>query len=76
MLRVLWNSKSGMIANQEKLDAISNNLANANTSGYKRVSVSFQDTMSETLRRKGYPITTNDERARDPYTGTGVKTSA
>ena len=51
MLRVLWNSKSGMIANQEKLDAISNNLANVNTNGYKRVTVSFQDTMSETLRR-------------------------
>ncbi|NLM35437.1 MAG: flagellar basal body rod protein FlgG [Clostridiales bacterium] len=75
MLRVLWNSKSGMIANQEKLDAISNNLANVNTNGYKRVTVSFQDTMSETLRREGYPITTNGERAQDPYTGTGVKTT-
>lgn len=75
MLRVLWNSKSGMIANQEKLDAISNNLANVNTNGYKRVSVNFQDTMKETLRREGYPITSNGERAQDPYTGTGVKTS-
>ncbi|NLP28085.1 MAG: flagellar basal body rod protein FlgG [Clostridia bacterium] len=75
MLRVLWNSKSGMIANQEKLDSISNNLANANTSGYKRVSVSFQDTMSETLRREGYPITVNGERGQDPFTGTGVKAS-
>ncbi|NLZ48089.1 MAG: flagellar basal body rod protein FlgG [Clostridiales bacterium] len=75
MLRVLWNSRSGMIANQEKLDAISNNLANVNTNGYKRVTVSFQDTMSETLRREGYPVSQNAERAQDPYTGTGVKTS-
>lgn len=76
MLRVLWNSKSTMMANQEKLDAISNNLANVNTDGYKKVSVSFQDLMSETLNRKGYPVTANGERGQDPFTGTGVKTSA
>lgn len=76
MLRVLWNSKSTMMANQEKLDAISNNLANANTDGYKRVTVSFQDLMSETLNRSGYPVTPNGERAQDPHTGSGVKTTS
>jgi flagellar basal-body rod protein FlgG len=64
-----------MMANQEKLDVISNNLANANTDGYKRVSVSFQDLMSETLNRTGLPISENGERSQDPFTGTGVKTS-
>ncbi|WP_163193193.1 flagellar hook-basal body complex protein [Clostridium thermarum] len=76
MLRTLWNSKSAMIANQEKLDSISNNLANANTDGYKRITVSFQDLMSETLNRKGVPISDNEERSQDPFTGTGVKTAA
>ncbi|WP_139904206.1 flagellar hook-basal body complex protein [Clostridium thermarum] len=76
MLRTLWNSKSAMMANQEKLDSISNNLANANTDGYKRITVSFQDLMSETLNRNGVPISDNEERSQDPFTGTGVKTSA
>lgn len=75
MLRILWNSKSAMIANQEKLDTISNNLANANTDGYKRVSVSFQDLVSETLSRQGYPTGNNTNNAKQQYTGTGVKTS-
>jgi flagellar basal-body rod protein FlgG len=65
-----------MMANQEKLDTISNNLANVNTDGYKKVSVSFQDLMSETLNRTGYPVTENGERVQDPFTGSGVKTSA
>lgn len=73
MLRILWNSKSAMVANQEKLDVISHNLANVNTDGYKRVEVSFQDLMTETLNRNGYPISENGER--EPFTGTGVKTS-
>lgn len=75
MLRILWNSKSTMIANQEKLDAISNNLANANTDGYKRVTVSFQDLVSETLNRKGYPVSDNNGNSKQQFTGTGVKTT-
>jgi flagellar basal-body rod protein FlgG len=74
MLRILWNSRSAMIANQEKLDSISNNLANVNTDGYKRVEVSFQDLMYESLDRTGYPVTDNPNRANAPFTGTGVKT--
>jgi flagellar basal-body rod protein FlgG len=36
MMRSLWISKTGMEAQQTQLDAISNNLANAATNGYKR----------------------------------------
>lgn len=68
MFRVLWNGKSAMMANQEKLDAISNNLANSGTDGYKSVDVSFKDLMTETLERKGYPTNNNEA-----YTGTGVR---
>lgn len=75
MLRILWNSKSGMIAHQEKLDCISNNLVNVNTNGYKKVDSSFSDLVYETLNRKGYPITKNNNRINDPYNGTGVKSN-
>jgi flagellar basal-body rod protein FlgG len=75
MLRILWNSKSAMIANQDKLDSISNNLANANTDGYKRIDVSFKDLMYESLERNGYPISENENRENEPFTGSGVRTS-
>lgn len=74
MFRVLWNSTSGMMASQNKLDAISNNLANVDTEGYKRVTVNFKDLVYETLNRQGYPISENNNRAQEPFTGTGVRT--
>lgn len=70
MLRTLWTAKSGMNANQDKLDAISNNISNANTMGYKKVEVGFKDLLSESLDKLGNPI--ND---KDSIIGTGTKTS-
>lgn len=70
MLRTFWNSKSSMIATQEKLDAISNNIANIGTTGYKKVDVQFKDLYMESLDRLGVPLNNNDE-----IMGTGVKTS-
>ena len=72
MLRILYNGRSAMMAQQEKLDSISNNLANVNTEGYKRVDVSFKDLVYETLKRDGYPTTGNNA---EPLNGTGVKAS-
>ena len=72
MLRVLWSGRSAMYAQQEKLDAISNNIANVNTEGYKREDVSFQDLMYETLDRKGYPV--SEGQSKNLINGTGVKT--
>lgn len=70
MLTTLWAGKSGMMANQNKLDAISNNIANSTTTGYKRVEVGFQDLMQASLDRNGVPL--NDKTAS---VGTGVKTT-
>lgn len=70
MLRTLWTAKTGMNANQEKLDVISNNLANANTTGYKKIDVGFKDLLSESLDRLGNPL--NDDEAT---IGTGTKAS-
>lgn len=73
MLRALDASKSGMMAMQDKLDAISNNIANVNTQGYKRVDVSFQDLVYQTLNKKGYPVTT--AAANTSLAGVGVKST-
>lgn len=60
MYRILSTSKSGMNAYQSKIDAISNNLANSTTTGYKKVDVGFQDLMTETLNRRGYRTNTEN----------------
>ncbi|MCY6354025.1 flagellar hook-basal body complex protein [Clostridium sp. ZS2-4] len=75
MIRSIWNSRSGMSAQMEKLDAISNNLSNVNTSGYKRIDVSFQSLVQETLKRDGYPVNDGVSDKDAPFTGTGVKTN-
>jgi flagellar basal-body rod protein FlgG len=53
MMRSLWTSKTGMEAQQSQLDAISNNLANVSTNGYKRSHVVFEDLMYQNLRQAG-----------------------
>lgn len=42
MLRGLYTGWTGMVNEQKRLDVISNNLANADTLGYKQESVSSQ----------------------------------
>ncbi|MDT8716635.1 flagellar basal body rod protein FlgG [Clostridium sp. 19966] len=73
MLTIFWNSRSSMTANQEKMDAISNNIANSETDGYKRETVSFKDLVYDTFKKNGYAVTDNTTRGQDPFTGTGVR---
>lgn len=51
MMRALWTAGSGMIAQQLNVDVISNNLANVNTTGYKKERAEFKDLLYETLDR-------------------------
>jgi len=53
MIRSLWIAKTGMEAQQVALDAISNNLANTATNGYKRSHAVFEDLMYQNLRQVG-----------------------
>ncbi|MBP2031401.1 flagellar basal-body rod protein FlgG [Clostridium algifaecis] len=73
MLRAIWNSVSAMNAQQNKLDSISNNIANASTVGYKSEDVNFQDLMYETLNRAGYPV--NSSATTPLISGDGTKTT-
>ncbi|EGO87507.1 flagellar basal body rod protein FlgG [Clostridium botulinum C] len=73
MLRSIWNSRSGMSAEMDKLDAISNNMANSTTVGYKRVDVKFNDLMQENLDRLGYPVSKGQGKLQ--VTGGGVKST-
>ncbi|MFC1886502.1 flagellar basal-body rod protein FlgG [Thermodesulfobacteriota bacterium] len=53
MLRTLSIAASGMQAQALNIDVISNNLANVNTSGFKRSRADFQDLLYQTLRPAG-----------------------
>jgi len=53
MIRALMASASGMQAQQMNVDTIANNLANVNTSGFKRSQALFQDLLYENIRQPG-----------------------
>lgn len=53
MNRTLWISATGMESQQLLTDAIANNMANVNTTGYKRSLVQFQDMLYQTLASPG-----------------------
>jgi flagellar basal-body rod protein FlgG len=53
MLRALYSSAAGMEAQQLNLDVISNNLANVNTTGFKKSKIEFQDLLYQTVRQPG-----------------------
>lgn len=75
MMRSLWTAASGMKAQQTSLDTISNNLANINTTGYKKETTEFQSLLYQTIQEK-----TNDTNgAAKPVgaqVGLGVRVSA
>ena len=53
MLRSMYAGVSGMKGFQTKLDVIGNNIANVNTVGYKKSTISFQDLLSQNLSDSG-----------------------
>jgi len=53
MLRALYSAASGMQCQQTNLDVISNNLANVNTTGFKKSKVEFQDLLYQINRVPG-----------------------
>jgi flagellar basal-body rod protein FlgG len=76
MIRSLWIAKTGMEGQQAKLDAISNNLANVGTSGYKRAGVNFEDLMYQNLRAAGSATSEQSELPTGLQVGLGVKVAA
>ena len=75
MLGSLYSSISGMKAHQTKLDVVGNNIANVNTTGYKKTSVNFEETMTQTVRGARGPI--DGQGGINPSTiGLGTKVSS
>lgn len=53
MLRALYSAAAGMESQQLNLDVISNNLANVNTTGFKKSKIEFEDLLYQTSRVPG-----------------------
>ena len=76
MLRSLWTAASGMQAQSINIDVLSNNLANVNTTGFKRGRADFQDLLYETLRLPGAPSSTSTQVPTGIQLGHGTRTAA
>jgi flagellar basal-body rod protein FlgG len=76
MIRSLWVAKTGMEGQQAKLDAISNNLANVGTNGFKRAGVVFEDLMYQNLRQTGAATSDQSSLPTGLQLGLGVRTAA
>ncbi|HHX97175.1 MAG TPA: flagellar basal body rod protein FlgG [Clostridia bacterium] len=75
MIRSLYSSSSGMSAQQVNLDVISNNLANVNTTGFKKNRVDFASLFYQTLRQPALS-TANGQNNFAVEVGNGVKIAA
>ncbi len=76
MVRSLWTAATGMMGQQFNIDTISNNLANVNTTGYKRSRAEFEELLYQTLRLAGTPSSELTQYPTGIQVGVGVKPSA
>ena len=53
MIKSLWTAKTGLEAQQTKMDVIANNLANVSTNGFKKSRAVFQDLLYQNMRQAG-----------------------
>ncbi|MDR3172884.1 MAG: flagellar basal-body rod protein FlgG [Treponema sp.] len=76
MVRSLWTGAAGMIGQQANIDTISNNLANVNTSGFKKMRADFEDLLYQTVKVAGTPATEETVVPVGVQMGHGVKLAA
>lgn len=76
MIRSLWIAKTGLESQQTNMDVISNNLANVNTTGFKRSRAMFEDLMYQTIRQPGAQVGAANQLPSGLQIGTGVRTVA
>src|SRR5450432_2200418 len=76
MFRSLNIAATGMAAQETHLEAISNNIANGSTVGYKKQRVDFEDLLYQTVRAAGAPTGQTTMNPTGLQLGTGVRVVA
>jgi len=75
MIRGLYTAASGMVAQQQNIDVISNNIANVNTTGFKQDRAEFQDLMYQSLNYTAGATSATSNNPTGIDVGLGVRTS-
>jgi flagellar basal-body rod protein FlgG len=73
MIRALYTAASGMTAQQTNIDNTAHNLANVNTTGFKKARVEFEDLVYEQVRGAGSPNSTSTETPIGLEIGLGTR---
>lgn len=76
MIRALWTAASGMQAQQKNIDVVAHNLANVNTTGFKRSRADFQDLIYQNLKSTGSPATNATQVPTGIQIGLGTRLAA
>jgi flagellar basal-body rod protein FlgG len=74
MIRALYTSATGMNAQETNIDVIANNLANVNTTGFKKGRADFQDLMYQYLVEPGAATSQSTQSPSGVQVGLGVRT--
>ena len=69
----LWVAKTGLNAQQTRMSVISNNLANVNTTGFKRDRPVFEDLLYQNIRQAGGQTGADTNAATGFMLGTGTR---
>ena len=73
MMRALYTAATGMQAQQRNIDTTANNLANVNTTGFKKSKVQFQDLLYYNESSAGVPSSVSTQVPVGINVGHGVK---
>jgi flagellar basal-body rod protein FlgG len=76
MLRAVNTAATGMEAMQTNIDNVANNLANVNTTAFKKGDAEFQDLFYQTIRAPGTQVSADTQMPTGVQVGVGVKTSS
>ena len=76
MLKALNTSATGMQAQQSNMEVVSNNVANASTTGFKKARAEFEDLLYQTEKAPGAASGLNAVSPTGVQIGLGVKTGA
>lgn len=76
MNQALWVAKTGLEAQQTRMAVISNNLANVNTTAFKKGRASFEDLLYQNVRQVGGQTSQDTTLPSGLLLGTGVRTVA
>src|SRR5262245_19166618 len=73
MIKAMYSAASGMKAQETEVDVIANNIANVNTSGFKRSSTNFQDLLYVTQQTPGAAGTNGTSAPSGLQVGSGSR---